>query len=106
MQRVKEDGVWSLVCPNDCQTLSNVYGQEFNNLYIQIEKQKSYRSQVSARKLWNAILTSQIETGTPYLLYKDACNEKSNQKNLGTIKSSNLCTEIVEYFITRRNCGM
>lgn len=97
MERVKQDGVWSLVCPNDCQTLSNIYGEEFNRLYTSLESQGMYRSQVSARKLWNAILTSQIETGTPYLLYKDACNLKSNQKNLGTIKSSNLCTEIIEY---------
>ena len=97
MERVKSDGVWSLVCPNDCQTLSNVCGEQFKMLYENLERQGSYRKQVSARKLWNAILTSQIETGTPYLLYKDACNLKSNQQNLGIIKSSNLCTEIVEY---------
>jgi len=97
MERVKENGKWSLICPNECQTLSNVYGLEFKGLYEQIEKGGRYVKQVDARKLWNAILTSQIETGTPYLLYKDACNEKSNQKNLGTIKSSNLCTEIMEY---------
>ena len=97
MERVKSDGVWSLMCPNDCQTLSNVCGSEFKVLYENLEQQGSYRKQVSARKLWNAILTSQIETGTPYLLYKDACNLKSNQQNLGVIKSSNLCTEIVEY---------
>ena len=97
MERVKNDGVWSLVCPNDCQTLSNVCGEQFKILYENIERQGLYRKQVSARKLWNAILTSQIETGTPYILYKDACNLKSNQQNLGTIKSSNLCTEIIEY---------
>jgi ribonucleoside-diphosphate reductase subunit M1 len=97
MERVKSDGVWSLMCPNDCQTLSNVCGPQFKVLYENLEQQGSYRKQVSARKLWNAILTSQIETGTPYLLYKDACNLKSNQQNLGVIKSSNLCTEIVEY---------
>ena len=85
------------MCPNDCQTLSNVCGSEFKLLYENLEQQGSYRKRVSARKLWNAILTSQIETGTPYLLYKDACNLKSNQQNLGVIKSSNLCTEIVEY---------
>ena len=97
MERVKSDGVWSLMCPNDCQTLSNVCGSQFKILYENLEREGSYRKQVSARKLWNAILTSQIETGTPYLLYKDACNLKSNQQNLGVIKSSNLCTEIVEY---------
>lgn len=97
MERVKVDGVWSLMCPNECQTLSEVYGSEFKILYEGLEAGGHYRRQVSARTLWNAILTSQIETGTPYILYKDACNEKSNQKNLGTIKSSNLCTEIIEY---------
>ena len=97
MERVQSDGVWSLMCPNDCQTLSNVCGSQFKILYENLEREGSYRKQVSARKLWNAILTSQIETGTPYLLYKDACNLKSNQQNLGVIKSSNLCTEIVEY---------
>ena len=97
MERVKSDGVWSLMCPNDCQTLSNVCGTQFKILYENLEREGTYRKQVSARKLWNAILTSQIETGTPYLLYKDACNLKSNQQNLGVIKSSNLCTEIVEY---------
>ena len=97
MERVKTDGVWSLMCPNRCQTLSEVYGSKFKKLYEGLEAGGHYRRQVSARTLWNAILTSQIETGTPYILYKDACNEKSNQKNLGTIKSSNLCTEIIEY---------
>jgi ribonucleoside-diphosphate reductase alpha subunit len=97
MERVKHDGKWSLICPHECQTLSNVYGDKFNTLYEQIEEEGRYIKQVDARVLWNAILTSQIETGTPYLLYKDACNKKSNQQNLGTIKSSNLCTEIIQY---------
>ena len=97
MERVKAGGKWSLICPNDCQTLSDVYGQEFKDLYESLEEQGLFVRQVDARTLWDAILTSQIETGTPYLLYKDACNLKSNQQNLGTIKSSNLCTEIIEY---------
>ena len=97
MERVKSGGKWSLICPNECQTLSEVYGQEFKNLYESLEDQGLYVRQVDARNLWDAILTSQIETGTPYLLYKDPANLKSNQKNLGTIKSSNLCTEIIEY---------
>ena len=86
-----------LICPNECQTLSNVCGQEFKQLYEQIESDGRYVKQVDARTLWNAILTSQIETGTPYMLYKDACNLKSNQQNLGMIKSSNLYIEILEY---------
>ena len=97
MERVKAGGKWSLICPNECQTLSEVYGQEFKNLYESLEEQGLYVKQVDARTLWDAILTSQIETGTPYLLYKDPINLKSNQKNLGTIKSSNLYTEIIEY---------
>ena len=97
MERVKTNGVWSLMCPNECGSLSDLYGDQFKQLYEIYEQEGRYIKQVDARKLWNAILTSQIETGTPYLLYKDACNEKSNQKNLGTIKSSNLCTEILEY---------
>ncbi len=97
MERVKSGGKWSLMCPNDCKTLSELYGLEFNKLYEQLENSGRFREQIDARKLWAAILTSQIETGTPYLLYKDACNQKSNQQNLGTIKSSNLCTEIIEY---------
>lgn len=97
MKRVKEDGVWSLMCPDQCRSLSDVYGDEFERLYEHYEKEGTYVNRVSARELWFAILDSQIETGTPYLLYKDACNTKSNQKNLGVIKSSNLCTEIVEY---------
>ena len=97
MERVKTGGKWSLICPNECQTLSDTCGQEFKDLYESLEGQGLFVRQVDARDLWNAILTSQIETGTPYLLYKDAANLKSNQQNLGTIKSSNLCTEIIEY---------
>ncbi|XP_065309532.1 ribonucleoside-diphosphate reductase large subunit isoform X1 [Dermacentor albipictus] len=97
MKRVEEDGVWSLMCPHECPGLQEVYGEEFDKLYVQYETDKRYRRQVRAQQLWSAILESQIETGTPYMLYKDACNRKSNQKNLGTIKCSNLCTEVVEY---------
>ena len=97
MERVKNNDKWSLICPDECQTLSDVCGSEFKQLYEQIESDGRYVKQVDARTLWNAILTSQIETGTPYMLYKDACNLKSNQQNLGMIKSSNLCTEIIEY---------
>ena len=97
MERVESDGKWSLFCPNECPGLSDVYGDEFKELYGMYEVEGKYREQVKARDLWSAILTSQIEVGTPYLLYKDNCNRKSNQKNLGTIKSSNLCTEIIEY---------
>ena len=97
MKRVKEEGEWSLFCPNEAPGLSDCYGMEFELLYNKYEQEGKARRSVPARELWTAILESQIETGTPYILYKDACNEKSNQKNLGTIKSSNLCTEIVEY---------
>jgi len=97
MERVEKNQSWTLMCPNKCPGLSDVYGDEFNKLYTQYESSGSGRQTIRARELWFAILDSQMETGTPYLLYKDACNEKSNQKNLGTIKSSNLCTEIVEY---------
>ena len=97
MKRVKEDGMWTLMCPHKCPGLSDCYGEEFNELYIKYESENKGNRIVRARELWNAILTTQIETGTPYLLYKDQCNSKSNQKNLGTIKSSNLCTEIIEY---------
>ncbi|KAH9373320.1 hypothetical protein HPB48_018373 [Haemaphysalis longicornis] len=97
MKRVEEDGVWSLMCPHECPGLHEVYGDKFDELYTQYEADKRYRRQVRAQHLWSAILESQIETGTPYMLYKDACNRKSNQKNLGTIKCSNLCTEVVEY---------
>ncbi|HMT28588.1 MAG TPA: ribonucleoside-diphosphate reductase subunit alpha [Bacteroidia bacterium] len=97
MKRVEEEGDWSLFCPNEAPGLADCYGAEFETLYTNYEKEGKARKVVKARELWTAILESQIETGTPYMLYKDACNEKSNQKNLGTIKSSNLCTEIVEY---------
>lgn len=97
MKRVESNEHWTLMCPNECPGLSDVYGEKFDELYVRYEKQQKGRKTIKARELWFAILDSQMETGTPYLLYKDACNEKSNQKNLGTIKSSNLCTEIVEY---------
>ncbi len=97
MKRVKEEGNWSLFCPNEAPGLSDCYGMEFELLYTKYEAEGRARKSIPARELWTAILESQIETGTPYMLYKDACNIKSNQKNLGTIKSSNLCTEIVEY---------
>ena len=97
MKMVHEDKDWCLFCPNECKGLSDVWGDQFEELYREYEKENKYRQKIKARDLWSAILTSQIETGNPYLLYKDACNSKSNQQNLGTIKSSNLCTEIVEY---------
>ncbi len=97
MKRVKEGGKWSLFCPNEAPGLSDAYGAEFEALYTRYEAEGKARAEVNAQELWFTILDSQIETGTPYLLYKDAANEKSNQKNLGTIKSSNLCTEIMEY---------
>ena len=97
MNRVKEEGVWSLFCPNECPGLSDVYGEEFEKLYLKYELQQKWKQQINANELWYKIIESQIETGTPYICYKDACNQKSNQKNLGTIKSSNLCTEIIEY---------
>jgi ribonucleotide reductase alpha subunit len=97
MERVKSNGLWTLMCPDECPHLSDKYGEEFNKLYTEYEAQNRGKKQVKARELWFRILDSQMETGTPYLLYKDACNGKSNQKNLGTIKSSNLCTEIIEY---------
>jgi ribonucleoside-diphosphate reductase alpha subunit len=97
MERVKSNGIWSLMCPDECPGLSDVYGDAFVELYEKYEKSGKYRKQIDARVLWLQILDAQMETGTPYLLYKDACNEKSNQKNIGTIKSSNLCTEIIQY---------
>ena len=97
MERVKNDGTWTLMCPDECPGLSDVYGEEFNTLYRKYEEGGKTRKTVKARELWFQILDAQMETGTPYLLYKDACNKKSNQKNIGTIKSSNLCTEILEY---------
>lgn len=97
MERVKSDGIWSLMCPDECQGLSDVYGENFNKLYTQYESEGKYRKQIKAQELWLKILESQIETGTPYMLYKDHVNRKSNQQNLGIIKSSNLCVEITEY---------
>ena len=98
MERVKEkSGKWSLFCPHECPGLSDVYGEEFKNLYENYEQEGRARKTINARDLWFAILDAQMETGTPYLLYKDAVNQKSNQKNIGTIKSSNLCCEIMEY---------
>lgn len=97
MERVKQDGNWSLFCPNEAPGLHDCYGGEFEALYHKYESEGRARKTIKAQDLWFAILESQIETGTPYILYKDACNMKSNQKNLGTIKSSNLCTEIIEY---------
>ncbi|MEZ5006722.1 MAG: ribonucleoside-diphosphate reductase subunit alpha [Chitinophagales bacterium] len=97
MKRVKANGDWSLMCPNECPGLCDTYGDEFEALYEQYEKAGKARKTVKAQELWFHILDSQIETGTPYMLYKDAVNKKSNQKNLGVIRSSNLCTEIMEY---------
>ena len=97
MQRVEEGGQWSLFCPNECADLCDTYGEEFNALYEKYEREGRARKTINAQEMWFEILESQIETGTPYILYKDAANEKSNQKNLGTIRSSNLCTEIIEY---------
>lgn len=97
MQRVEENGDWTLMCPNECPGLADVHGKDFEKLYKKYESEGKGRKAIKAQELWFKILESQIETGTPYMLYKDAANEKSNQKNLGTIKSSNLCTEIIEY---------
>jgi ribonucleoside-diphosphate reductase alpha subunit len=97
MRRIENDEQWSLFCPTMAPGLDNVYGEEFDELYTKYENMGCARNTVSARKLWFKILDSQMETGNPYILYKDHCNAKSNQKNIGTIKSSNLCTEIIEY---------
>ena len=97
MKRVEADGEWSLFCPNEAPGLSDCHSEAFEALYTQYEKEGKARKTIKAQELWFAILDSQIETGTPYMLYKDAANSKSNQQNLGTIKSSNLCTEIIEY---------
>ena len=97
MKRIGDNGDWTLMCPDKCPGLSDVYGDEFETLYQKYEKEGKGNKTMKARDLWFKILDSQIETGTPYMLYKDACNKKSNQKNIGTIKSSNLCTEIIEY---------
>jgi ribonucleoside-diphosphate reductase alpha chain len=97
MKRVEADGQWSLFCPNEAKNLHTTYGDEFEALYEKYEKAGKAKKTVPARDLWNAILEAQIETGNPYMLYKDAANRKSNQNNLGTIRCSNLCTEIIEY---------
>jgi ribonucleoside-diphosphate reductase alpha chain len=97
MQKVKANEDWCLFCPDECPDLENNYGEKFNSLYHLYESQNKQKSKIKARDLWFKILDCQMETGMPYMLYKDACNEKSNQQNIGTIKSSNLCTEIVQY---------
>ena len=97
MERVEADADWSLFCPNEAPGLADCWGKEFKAKFEQYESEGRARKVVKAQKLWLTILESQVETGTPYMLYKDHCNSKSNQQNLGTIKSSNLCTEIVEY---------
>ena len=97
MERIKTDGNWTLMCPDECPGLADVYGEEFNALYMKYENSGKGRKTLKARDLWFQVLDAQMETGTPYLLFKDACNKKSNQKNIGTIKSSNLCTEIIQY---------
>ncbi len=97
MQRVEADAPWTLMCPNECPNLYQTHSAAFETLYLDYEKQGKGRKTIPARELWTAILSSQIETGTPYMLYKDAANAKSNQQNLGTIRSSNLCTEIIQY---------
>ena len=97
MERVKSNGKWTLMCPDECPGLSDVYGSEFNVLYESYEESGKGRITINARDLWYKIMDAQMETGTPYLLYKDACNRKSNQQNVGTIKSSNLCSEVVQY---------
>uniref|UniRef100_A0A8C7KY34 Ribonucleoside-diphosphate reductase n=2 Tax=Oncorhynchus TaxID=8016 RepID=A0A8C7KY34_ONCKI len=97
MKRVESNQDWSLMCPSDCPGLDECWGEEFEKLYTMYEQEGRVKRVVKAQQVWHAIIESQTETGTPYMLYKDACNRKSNQQNLGTIKSSNLCTEIVEY---------
>jgi len=97
MERVEKDEVWSLMSPDQCPGLSDCWGDEFNQLYTTYERDRKFMKQIPAKKLWQMIVDAQIQTGTPYLLYKDACNAKSNQQNRGTIKSSNLCAEIIEY---------
>ncbi len=97
MKRVEENGDWTLMCPNECPGLPETHSAEFDALYTKYEKEGKGRKTIKAQDLWFKILESQVETGTPYMLYKDAANSKSNQKNLGTIRSSNLCTEIIEY---------
>lgn len=97
MERVQSNGDWTLMCPNECKGLDSTWGPEFKSLYEKYESEGKGRKTIKAQQLWFAILDSQVETGTPYMLYKDHCNSKSNQQNLGTIRCSNLCTEIVEY---------
>jgi ribonucleoside-diphosphate reductase alpha subunit len=97
MERVETDGLWSLMCPAECPGLADVWGDKFKTLYESYEAAGKFRRQIPAKKLWQTILDSQIQTGAPYLCYKDAANSKSNQQNLGTIRSSNLCTEIIEF---------
>jgi ribonucleotide reductase alpha subunit len=97
MERVKENKKWSYFCPHECSGLSDVYGENFKQLYERYENENKSRKTINARELWFKILDAQMETGTPYILYKDAANKKSNQQNIGTIKSSNLCTEIIQY---------
>ena len=97
MQRVEEGGNWSLMCPSECPGLNDVYGEEFNELYLKYESEGRARKTVPAADVWKSIIKSQVETGNPYMLYKDSINRKNGQKNLGVIKSSNLCSEIVEY---------
>ena len=95
MERVKQNAKWSLMCPDQCRGLSDVYGDDFKALYEKYESEGKYNKQINAQDLWFKILEAQIEQGVPYILYKDAANKKSNQKNLGTIKSSNLCAEVL-----------
>ena len=97
MKRVEKNGEWTLMCPNECPGLADCYGEEFEALYEKYEREGKGKRTIKAQKLWYSILEAQTETGNPFMLYKDACNRKSNQKNLGTIRSSNLCTEIIEY---------
>jgi ribonucleoside-diphosphate reductase alpha chain len=97
MKRVEKDEMWSLMCPNECKGLCDTYGDEFENLYTEYETNGIFRKQIRAIELWERIINCQIETGSPYMLYKDSINKKSNQKHYGIIKSSNLCTEIVQY---------
>jgi ribonucleotide reductase alpha subunit len=106
MKRVQENGIWSLMDPDECRGLSEVYGEEFEKLYIKYENEGKFRKQIKAQEIWYKIIENQIETGTPYISYKDAVNHKSNQKNLGVIKSSNLCNEINIYTNYRDEIGV